>query len=168
MDRVMVETYRYLRDHAKPISQRDAADLAKIRAPQPPSKALLKRVKRHQEGRPFLERPRPYVTSDETQYVRMQNDFFKSQMAQLCGTRTIKPDPEPIRKPQQSWVYVEPVQKQELYPEPKPFTFMSEEQAKSLRKDHLVALYRAGLHVDMIEVVELFGSFECFRERVDA
>ena len=163
MDREMVEIYRHLRDFGKPISQRDAADYCAIRAPQPPSRAHLKRLERHRENRPFVEKPREYAPpSEQTKINRKQLDFFKSQMAMLGGTRTIAV-PEPVER---EYMYVEPVQRKEQWPEAKPLG-PTPEQAAKLERDHLVALGRANIEISMFRILDAFGSFECFRKAVD-
>lgn len=165
MDSYLVEAYRYLRDNAKPVSQRDAADLAKVRAFEPPSRAHLKRHRRHLthgEGN-YVPAPRPLPpTSRATLEKRMSNQFFKEQMALLGGSRTVAPAPEPYVRPRETWYYVPHAGRTELYPEPKPFAFMSEERARSIVRDHLVALGRAGLDVDMFLILDIFGSYECY------
>lgn len=169
MDSYLVEAYRYLRDHAKPISERDAADLTKVRTFQPPSKAKLKRHRRHLthgEGC-YVPKPRGYPSpSRVTLETRMMNEFFKQQMSIIKGSRTVAPsvDPPPYVRPRETWFYVPHPNRTELYPEPKPLRYMTEEAARGLVRDHLKALGKAGLEVDMLLILDVFGSFDCYRE----
>ncbi len=86
------EVFNHLRDTAKPVTQQDAADLAALRAPAPPSKAHLKRLERHASGVRFVQ---PIVKnreiSPETLILRKQNDFHKMMIAEMGGSRTIAP-----------------------------------------------------------------------------
>jgi len=85
MQQQFVDVYRYMRDNAKPVTEQDAADLAKIRAPQPPSKAHLKRLARAGHG-PV---PEPRRLPERSLDARIRQDWAKEQWAQLGGTRTI-------------------------------------------------------------------------------
>jgi len=173
MDNYHVEAYRYLRDHAKPISQQDAADLAALRRAQPPSRAHLRRIKRHADGTLFVEKPRAYPEpTPETLVKRHANQFLKEQLSILGGTRTVAPAPKPIAeayyRPRAEWYYVPQPRNTELYPEPKPFTMMTEERACALVRDHLVAMGKAGLDVDMFMILRVFPSYEAYGAAIKA
>jgi hypothetical protein len=92
----------------------------------------------------------------------MCNEFFKMQKAMLGGTRTVQAVPEPVRVVRQS-PYVPAPQKSELWPEPKPLR----NEAPDRRKEHLIALGRAGLEVDMFRVLDVFPSFNAYQEAVN-
>jgi hypothetical protein len=163
MDRQMVNTYRYLRDNAKPCSQQDAADLAVIRTFDPPSKALRARIKRHEEGRVFVE---PYVApkpvSLETKIARQQLDFHKSVLAAMGGTRWIEPAPLP-RKPQ--YMHVIPPVRDSEFPSSKPDRLESERRALKQRQIVTSAkMVFTEYQPDMLEIIDNFGNFPNFKE----
>ncbi len=88
MQSQFVDVYRHMRDNAKPVTQQDAADLAKVREPQPPSRAHLKRLARGGIGK--VSQPRPYgEPSETTKIARQQLDFIKMLDAMAGGTRTV-------------------------------------------------------------------------------
>lgn len=166
MNRDMVETYRYLRDHAKPCSERDAADLAKVRAPQPPSRALLQRHKRHAENRPFVE---PYVAakpvSPETLALRRQLDFHKKVIADLGGNPFIEPTPYARPRP----VPIQVIDGARNSPFPKTQWDRLESEKRNLQQRRIIGLSRMAYHEfepDMFEVLDTFGSFENYKEEV--
>lgn len=159
-----VAAYRYLRDHAKPVSQQDAADLREVRAPQPPSGAHICRLKRDRTR--YKDNPRPYPKMGPKGVAAQKNlDFLKRQLAILGGTRTIAPAPEPdiYVRPRETWFYVPPARSAELYPSPKPFSFMSPERALRLARDHVIEMWRLGHDVDMVTIMDLWPSFDCFK-----
>lgn len=97
MQAQFVEAFMHLRDHAKPLTQQDAADLAKVRAPAPPSKAHLKRLARHRDEIKFIETPRPIAEANAaTLRLRAQLDFHKRVVAQLGGSRVIADVDAPV------------------------------------------------------------------------
>jgi len=160
MQEFFVDVYRTLRDKPQIITPQDAADYAEILKPQPPSKAHRKRLIRSHEPAPELRgrcEPSP------------RYEFWKSQMAVLHGTRTVKPNVEPKVPPIR---VIAPARSAEFsatppaYPEPKPMSIASN---RPLRKAHLIAIARK-LHVDyefdMFELTDLFGSVEAFDHAV--
>lgn len=166
-----VEVYRYLRDHAKPVSLQDAADLAKVRSFGGLAEAAIsKRRILHQRNlcaRPFQERPRLYPeTKPQVLEARNANDFYKQQMALLGGTRTVAPADVPVMRPEQeTWREEKPKSKQELWPERKPLG-PTPEQKHALEMNHLIAMGRAGLDVDMFRVLSCFKSYDKWREAI--
>lgn len=159
-----VEAYRYLRDYAKPISRRDLADLCEIRAPQPPSRSHIYRLKRDRDR--YHDNPRDYPRMGPKGRQALHNmEFLKRQLSMLGGTRTIAPAPEPelYIRPRETWFYVPPERDQELYPSPKPFTFMSPEKALRIARDHVIEIWRLGHAVDMLRILKLWDSFEHFK-----
>ena len=177
MDNYHVEAYRWLRDHAKPISQQDAADLAEVRKFGGLDEARASKMRilrqRMQAMKPFVEKPRAYPEpKPETVTKRASNQWYKEQMALLGGTRTIAPAGEPLveqyYRPKSEWYYVPDPRNTELYPEPKPFTMMTEERACALVRDHLVAMGKAGLDVDMFMILRVFPSYEAYGAAIKA
>lgn len=171
MDTYHVEAWRWLRDHAKPCTQRDAADLREVRTYGGPKEANVARANINRQRnlclRPFKERPRPIPQTAKSIAARVRNDFLKEQMALLGGTRTIAPAyPDVYIRPQVAWRTVPADRAVELYPEPKPFEFMTEERACSIARDHLIAMAKAGLEVDMWRVLRVFDDFAQFGEAV--
>lgn len=165
MNREMVETYRYLRDNGKPISQRDAADYAAIRAPQPPSRALLKRVKRAQLGlNPRREGEiREYSqVSPEIEAKKRQLAFHRKVISQLGGSLTIAPAAEYVRPPIQYHDAQGPIKHQS---ERDALT----EASRRLQRQHMIAMSRR-LYVDdqpdMFEVLDNFGSFKRYSQEI--
>lgn len=83
--------FERLRDHAKPYTQQDAADLAAIRADMPPSKAHIKRIARHAAGTVHVDAKR--VPTAKQMACRTLTDaqhaFHKRMIADLGGSRTI-------------------------------------------------------------------------------
>lgn len=153
----MVETYRYLRDHGKPISERDAADYAKIRTFTPPSRALLKRVTRAQLGkdpRRMEVPPRPYdEPSPDTLQTRKQLEFHKRIIQALGGSLTIAApyEPPPLQ-------YVDsrnsPIQQRS-----------EREHWRRMMRESIRARCRMvyeEFQPDMFEVLDAFGSFEAY------
>lgn len=173
MDRYHVEAYTYLRDHAKPVSLQDRADLAEVRKFGGVAESNIARahVERHRAlcKRPFVEPPiERKPLSAETKRALYANSFYKQQMALLGGTRTVAPVyPEIYPRPESTWRYEPQPRNTELWPEPKPFTFMTEEKACSIVRDHLVALAKSGLEVDMYMVLRVFSSFEAYRRAIE-
>lgn len=166
MNRDMVETYRYLRDHAKPCSERDAADLTKVRAPQPPSRALLGRIKRHRENRPFMEpvvEPKP--VSDETLALRRQLDFHKRVIASLGGSQWI--EPTPLARPRPAPIQVIDGARNSPFPANKMDRLESERRALLARSIETSSrLKYRDYQPDMFEVLDAFGNFPNFEEAV--
>ncbi len=85
------EVFNHLRDHAKPYTQQDAADLVKVRAPMKPDKQHLARLKRHSLGKVHVD-GKPVLNVKTREICDAQHAFHKAMMAQLGGSRTIKPD----------------------------------------------------------------------------
>jgi hypothetical protein len=86
------ETFCHLRDNAKPYTEQDAADLAHVRAPMPPSKAHLKRLARHAQGVRFVQPiPAAKEVTPEVLAMRAQMEFHRLMLSQIGGTRTIAP-----------------------------------------------------------------------------
>lgn len=162
MDPTMVETWRYLRDHGKPISERDAADYAKIRNFTPPSRALLKRVTRAQLGkdpRRLTVPPRPYgPDTPETLQRRKQLDFHKRVIQSLGGSLTIAApeyEPPPLQ-------YVEsrngPIQQRTERER-------LDADGRRMMRESIRARCRMvyeEFQPDMFEVLDAFGSFEAY------
>lgn len=65
------------------------ADFAELRKPAPPSRALIARMKRHREARPFVETPRELPVTDHAKLVREQLEFQKFMISHLGGSRTV-------------------------------------------------------------------------------
>jgi hypothetical protein len=168
MDRYMVNAYRMLRDHAKPVSEQDAADLVKVRTFTPPSKAHLKRLARHARAVKFVERARDYAPLGAV--AAMQRDFVKEQKAKLGGTRTVASWTPPVwEKPKPALNQIEPIQKQELWPE-RPALGPSPREARRLEQRRLIALARMVFTADepdFVAIMEAFGSFEAYWKAVD-
>lgn len=161
MDPTMVETYRFLRDHGKPISQQDAADYAKLRAPQPPSRALLKRIKRAQLGKtPQRDKPaRDYAPETaETALMRVRNDFHKRVIADLGGSLTVKPS-GPVDRPFVNYV---PATRNEAMTDP---AALLEAKWQHLKREQLAALAKIrNWQPDMFDILNNFGSFSAYRK----
>lgn len=163
MDRYFVDVYRELRDHPRICSERDAADYREILAPQPPSRAHIRRLRN--ADKPYFD---PAIDrkplTEETLRARNANAFFKRQMAKIgARERTIVPAPDAPRKRVRLVTIERPVQSQEnRWPEPKPFSLMSDEQRDRLDKDRQINLWRTGQDVDMAEIARLWRSAECF------
>jgi hypothetical protein len=85
------EVFCPLRDFAKPYTQQDAADLAAIRAPMPPSASLIKRIKRHAEGVVHRDVLPPRPVRPDCELADMQRANYYKLIAELGGSRTIAP-----------------------------------------------------------------------------
>ena len=85
------ELFNHMRDHAKPYTEQDAADLAVVRAPMPPTKEELNRHKRVALGRVHVDAKRiPTAAQVRTrEQTDLQHANFKKMMADLGGSRTI-------------------------------------------------------------------------------
>lgn len=88
------EVFNHLRDHAKPYTQQDAADLAKVRAPMPPTREELNRHKRRALGRVHVDPVRVRPVRPDCDLAEMQRANLKAALAELGGSRTIKPSEE--------------------------------------------------------------------------
>lgn len=161
-----VEAYRFLRDHAKPYTQQDAADLAKIRAPQPPSRSLRKRIRRSQLGlSPRVEHaPRAYAPSPVASEIDRRREFFHRTIAQLGGSLTVRAAPHHETKAGGiRWVDAD--RNKPIEPKSRACSEaeVAELRARADRKTTILALSRM-IHTeyqpDMLEVIELFGSIE--------
>lgn len=175
MQKQFVDVYTYMRDNAKPVTEQDAADLAKIRAPQPPSKAHLKRLARAGQG--YV--PEPHRLPERSSPARVRQDWAKAQLAQLGGTRTIA---SANGKPRGEEVFIYAAGASELSERaaraprvalgsvdaksgdiPKSST----DKDKSLKRDHMLAmgkmLYR-DYQPDMFDVIDAFGSMEAYNK----
>lgn len=157
MNTEMVETYRYLRDHGKPISERDAADYAAIRAPAPPSRALGKRIRRAQLGLdPRVDRnpPKPQQLGNIPTI-----EFHKRVIQQLGGSLTIAPKPDEYqRKPLFYHEQNGPI-------EPQSERERLNSQARYLQRSHMRAMTKmvyGEYQPDMFEIIDNFGSFEAY------
>lgn len=168
MNREMVEIYRLLRDHAKPVSMQDAADLVKVRTFCPPSKAHLRRLARHARDVKFVEQARAYAPLSAV--AQMQRDFVKEQKAKLGGTRTVRSyEPPAYEKPRPAVNQIEPIQKQELYPERPPLG-PSPRERRRLEQKRLIQLGRMVFtqdEPDFIAIMEAFGSFQAYWDAVE-
>lgn len=164
MQTEFVETYRTLRDNPQMFGgDSSRCALEKIQQFTAPSKALIKRVERHRKALPFVDQPKTGKLSQKAIDGRMCNEFFKMQKAMLGGTRTVAAHTEAVVPPvKKAWTYIEPQAKRELYPDAKPLAM----PAPDRRRDHLIALGRAGIEVDMFRVLEVFSSFNSYSEAV--
>lgn len=162
------EVWTKQRDHAKPVSMQDAADLVKARTFTPPSKAHLKRLERHARDVKFVEQARAYAPLSAV--AAMQRDFIKEQKAKLGGTRTVAAWTPPMyEKPRPAVNQIEPIQKQEMWPERKPLG-PSPREKRRLERDRLIALARMVFTADepdFVAIMEAFGSFEAYWKAVD-
>lgn len=100
----LAEHFTAMRDNpalAQPHNPSEAVATADLHAPMPPSRAHLKRLKRHAQDIPFYETPRNYPEpSPATVRLRAQLDTHKRDIQILGGSMTVKP-PSPLaaRKP---------------------------------------------------------------------
>lgn len=168
MNREMVETYRFLRDRARPVSQQDAADLEKVRAPMPPSKAHLARIKRHANGVRFMEQERAtreYSVDEQQRLKRL--DFYNRTIADMGGSRTIQAS-ETFQSRGPTMVDVQAARSRELEPKPvrDELALLAHKarQARAKQLRDLVHMYKTQYEPDMFDVLDTFGSFDSFRE----
>lgn len=85
------EIFEHIRDHGKPVSQQDAADLVKVREFEAPSKAHLKRLARHASGVRFVDVAKNREISQNAKLLQTQRENFKKLIAELGGSMTIAP-----------------------------------------------------------------------------
>lgn len=169
MQREFVATYRTLRDNPHLFGgDTTRCALEKIQEFHAPSRALKARIKRHRENRPFLQpvKDGSGKLSQKAIDGRMCNEFFKAQKAALGGTRTVAPAPEPVRPKRENYMtFIEPQAKRELYPEAPPLGVGVD--ADRAKRDHLVAMGRAGMDIDMFRVLDVFPSIKNYWEAVN-
>lgn len=159
MDRYHVETWRYLRDHAKPVTWQDMADLVKVRTFEPPSPAHRKRIALGGHG--HVPEPRDYPDpSPFTVQNRTMNEFFKAQMSLLGGTRTVAPAPEPcLVRREQMLTHISPLRNQDATEPDYAGRFRMGER-KHLRE--LAKRVYVDDQPDMFRVLDAYGSFEAY------
>jgi hypothetical protein len=162
MNREMVETWRYLRDHGKPYTQQDAADYAKIRDFTPPSKAHVKLHRRAQLGMPThpVPEPREYAPkSEEVLKSERQRAFYRKVIGQLGGSITIPPAPD-FRPPIGRILPEGPIQHKS---EREQLIENGRRLARESIRESCKMLY-SDYQPDMFEVLEAWGSIEAWRK----
>lgn len=154
---VFHETWAYLRDNAKGICERDAAILAELRAPMPPSRAHLKRI----------QRPRPVISTNpppsrDLSAREEARDRRQRAQAMLAAIGMAKPVYKASPLPRVPLPPIPPSERVASAPPPK---------IDKLRRDHMVALAkmaRTKYEFDVAEVLEVFGTPEAFFRAVNS
>jgi hypothetical protein len=113
------EVFCKARDADKPASQAELRHLAAARELAPPSKAHLKRNARAKAGTFVEPIPQGKQPSEATLLLRAQREWYKRQMADLGGDRTIAPSDTGVlyNAVERGLLnYVEPREKADRYP----------------------------------------------------
>lgn len=173
MQREFVDVFRYMRDVKKPTTPTEAEALDKLHAPQPPSKAHLKRLARAGHGLV----PEPRRLPERSSEALLRQEWAKAQWSQLGGTRTIA---SANGKPRVEQVFLYSAANTELKeraartPRVAPGPALAPATPKTgnipktdtrLKQAHILAMSKlvySEYEPDMLEVIEAFGSIEAY------